>query len=215
VARRGLLGVGPPAPLLLDLPAAALRPAAAHGAPACDGGEPALTVMVALAEAADPDALGRLRARLRATGWGLALGDLDAAALALLGAEALGRLEADRLALRWSPRLADDRAAAAALRRLDPERLMLLGCDGPEALDWGRAAGIPDFGGRQVDAALAAARLEACPAASGCGAGRCAARGAAADPSGRAGCANPRLLDAALPPPADRAGLPDAAAAGR
>ena len=98
------------------------------------------------------------RERLAAAGWRLAIGGLDAAALHLI---ALGALPGEALLLlRWSPALAD-RAAQQALRGLDPERLVLTGCDGPEAFAWGFGRGIGCFAGPAVEALVNAARSDA------------------------------------------------------
>lgn len=158
---------------------------------------PGLVGVLPLAAAADPAALAERRVALAAAGWGLAIGGLDAAALRVVAPAAL---PADLLLLRWSPALAE-RAIAAMLRTGSPpaDRLVLTGCDGPEALDWGRGQGIVQFAGPHVAALLAASRMVACPAASGCSVTQCAGRAAAIEASGRGGCRNAGLLAALLP----------------
>ncbi|MBW8269214.1 hypothetical protein [Caldovatus aquaticus] len=202
-ARAEVLGSAPDgaAPLFVALPAEAARQAAALlGAAAAAPGLPRMVLMVPLAAvAAQPGGLSSLRAAAEGGAVAVALEGLDAEALGLLAPEAAVLAEAERLALRWSPRLAEDRAAGAALRRLDPARLLLLGCDGPEALEWGAAHGIACFGGPWIGLALAALRRLACPHAAGCALGACAARAAATEAAGRAGCANRPLLAALLP----------------
>ncbi len=191
--RVALLGSGPWVPLLLPLPLAAL--------PEADGGatEPGEPVVIAclspagIVEGGLPEAR---RVALRAQGWEIAVGPVAAPALAWL---ALDRLGAGRILLQWSPALAE-RSAAAALRRVDPARLVLLGCDGLDALEWGLALGIEYFGGAHVEAVLAASRMACCPAAGGCTRRQCLERGLAAVPEGRAGCGNPELLQLALAP---------------
>jgi len=192
--RHDLLGGVPAVPLLLDLPAAALpdlpEPPADAAPPA-----PSLFAAVSLAEAlAHP--LAPRRAAWRHAGWHLAIRGLDAARLALLAPEAL---PADLLLLRWSRDL-PGRASTAALRRVDPARLVLVGCDGPEALEWGLSLGIARFAGPSVAALMAAARMAACRHAGACSRAQCAARGAAAAAAGRAGCADLELLAALVPP---------------
>jgi hypothetical protein len=191
--RAALLGQAAAVPLLLDLPAALLPdpPPAPGEAPHA----PALIAALDVAEALADPLLAR-RAALRHAGWGLAVRGLDAAALALLAPEAL---PADLLLLGWSPALVG-RGPAAALRRTDPARLVLEGCDGPEALEWGLAAGIARFAGPWIAALAAATRMAACRHAAGCSRLHCAARAAAATPAARAGCADPALLGAVLPP---------------
>lgn len=196
-ARRDLLGGPPPAPLLIELPAAVLPGALIPAGTPSPQEEPLLVALVPAATAAEPEALRSLRAGLRAQGWGLALGGIGAAALALM---APAGLAVDWIELAWSPAL-PERGAAAALRALDPARLLLAGCDGPEAMDWGLAAGIARFGGRHVDAVLAATRIAACPEAAQCTQRQCEERAAAAGAGGRAGCRNPALLATGLPRP--------------
>jgi hypothetical protein len=201
VERRALLGGAEAAvPLFLALPPGAAGEAAARcGGSGLGGGPPGgIVLMLPLAAVAD-------LAGLSAAGpLAIALEGLDAEALGLIAPDARVLAVADRLALRWSPRLAEDRAVAAALRRLDPARLLLLGCDGTEALEWGTAQGIERFGGPWVGRALAAARRLACRHAAACVLADCAARASATDAAGRAGCADLRLLAATpLPPEGD------------
>jgi len=179
----------PDGPLLLPLPL---------GSPPVPAPRPGLVGVLPLAAAAHPAALAATRAALAQAGWGLALAGLDAAALRLV---APAGLAADLLLLRWSPAMAE-RAAAAALRGLPPARLVLTGCDGPEALDWGRSQGITHFAGPHIEALLAAARLAACPKAVACSQPQCAERAATTGPAARAACRNPVLLARLLPPAA-------------
>ncbi len=103
-----------------------------------------------LATLAMPGAATR-RERLAAAGWTLGFDGLDAAALRLLLPTALP--EGTLLLLRWSASLADDRRAVlAALRPLDPARLVLTGCDGPAAFAWGFGLGIALFAGPAIEA---------------------------------------------------------------
>lgn len=188
-SRDALLGGPPAVPLLLDLPLALLpdpaAPAGGEDAPAAPVLYAGLTAAEALAEG-----LAARAAALRGAGWGIAVRGLDAAALALLAPEAL---PADLLLLRWSPAL-PERPAMAALRRLDPARLALTGCDGEAALEWGLSVGISRFAGPWIVALMAATRMAACPHAGGCRRTECIARAAAAAPAGRAGCLSPALL---------------------
>lgn len=191
--REALLGLAAPVPLLLDLPAASLpEPPAVEGDPP---GPPALIAALSLREAL-ADGMAARRTALHHAGWGLAARGIDAAALALLAPEAL---PTDLLLLAWSPALAG-RAATAALRRIDPARLVLDGADGQEALEWGLALGIARFAGPWIDAVMAATRMAGCAQAAGCTRAQCTARGAAATAAGRTGCAEPALLGALVPP---------------
>lgn len=187
--RDGLLGTMPPVPLLLDLPPALLPDPA--GATEEAGQAPALIAALAAHEAM-AEGLAERRAALRRAGWGLAVRGLTAARLALMVPEAL---PTDLLLLRWSPALSD-----RPLRRVDPARLVLTGCDGAAALEWGLGLGVARFAGPWIDALMAAKRMAACAHAAGCGRADCAARAAAATPEGRQGCADTGLLAGLLAP---------------
>lgn len=188
--RAGLLGGAPPVPLLLDLPAG-LLPGPPTGSEDEQAPIPALLAAVTPSEALG-EGLDARRAGLRRAGWGLAVRGLDAAALALLAPEAL---PADLLLLRWSPAF-PSRATAAALRRIDPARLILTGCTGPEALEWGLSLGIARYAGPWIAALMAATRMAGCPHAGSCTRALCIGRGEAATPQGRAGCTDPARLGA-------------------
>lgn len=192
--RAGLLGAAPPVPLLVDLPAALLPDA--PPAEEDDPPSPAALIAVLSAPEALAEGLAARRPGLARAGWGLAVRGLDAATLGLLAPEAL---PADLLLLRWSPAF-PGRATAAALRRTDPARLVLTGCDGPEALEWGLGMGIARYAGPWIAALMAATRMADCPHAGGCTRALCAARGAAATPEGRDGCGDLPRLGGLVPP---------------
>jgi hypothetical protein len=127
-------------PVLLPLP---VRPISAP-AP-----RPGLVGVLPLSAAAAPGfPLAARRAELAALGWRLGIDELDAAALRFVAPAALG---ADLLLLRWSPALPRRRDA---LRGADPQALVLAGCDGPDAVAWGRNAGLALFSGPGVEAML-------------------------------------------------------------
>jgi len=197
-SRRALLGSAAPGSLVLELPADAM-PYSGETAEAVEGvpGIPAMLAALPLSLAAEPGPMARRRAALAAHGWGLALRGVTAAALAMLSAEALA---ADALLLRWSPALAG-RAPAAALRRLDPARMILLGCDDEEALRWGLSMGIRHYGGTHPELILAAARMGSCADRAQCTRRQCLLRAAAASEDGREGCTNRPLLATVLAGP--------------
>lgn len=129
-------------PVLMPLP---FRPIAV---PAPRAG---LVGVLPLAAAAPGFPLAARRAELAALGWRLGIDELDAAALRFVAPAAL---DADLLVLRWSPALADRRDA---LRGADPHALVLAGCDGPDAVAWGRNAGLALFSGPGAEVLLPAA----------------------------------------------------------
>lgn len=176
--------INPPGAVLVPLPPGTLPPPASR---------PGRVAVLPLAATADPDALAEYREALAERGWGLALAGLDAAALRLVALEAI---PADWLLLQWQPGLADP---AHGLSPADAGRSVLTGCDGPEALAWGRARGIVRFSGPHVETVLAAARLAGCREGAQCGQRQCGERAAATAPAARTGCHNLALLDATLP----------------
>ena len=108
--------------------------------------------LLPLTALADPGRLADRRARLEELGWaGSGLLGLDAGVLGLVAPEALPR--DGPLLVRWSPALADRGVALAALRALDPARLILTGCgaDG-EAILWGLGMGVRHFAGPGAEA---------------------------------------------------------------
>jgi hypothetical protein len=116
---------------------------------------PGAVAVLPVAATLRPGAAERWR-WLAEAGWALGFDGLDAAALRLFQPMALppGSL----LLLRWSPALGDERSALAALREIDPTRLVLTGCDGPQALGWGLSRGIAHFAGPAIEALRAAER---------------------------------------------------------
>lgn len=120
------------APQLTLLP---LRRYAALDPPAASSGRVAV---LPLAAAGEPTVLAARRRSLAALGWGLALEGLSAAALGVIAPTALA---ADLLLLRWDPAL-EGRVPRAALRGLDPNRLILEGAADGAALAWAAALGI-------------------------------------------------------------------------
>jgi hypothetical protein len=141
------------APVLLPLP---LRPAPD---PAPRPGLIGVLPLAAAAPAASGGvALAGRRAELAALGWRLGVGELDAAALRVVSPAALGAA-ADLLLLRWSPDLA--REGPGVLLGADPQALVLTGCDGADAVEWGRNAGLVLFGGPAAEAALPPRAAEA------------------------------------------------------
>jgi hypothetical protein len=157
--------------------------------------------MPAMQICAELDLMQHARNVLRLTGCSLVLSGVDAFALSILRPDAL---EPDLIKLAWSPRLAEARAAQAgpggliarALAGLDPARLILHGVDSDQALAWGQAQRIAIFQGPFLDQVQAATRMARCHSAAACTLRQCTTRGTSLGLPGRAGCANPGLLEA-------------------
>lgn len=142
--RRGLMGNSLPGPLHLPVPPAPLR---GRGDGGGGGGRGALVATLGLEMAANPAALRARRESLALQGWALEIEGLDAASLRLLAIEAL---PADWLRISWSTALAAP-SAMAALRRADPERLILAGVCDEMSLDWARHMGLRLLEGPAVE----------------------------------------------------------------
>lgn len=127
---RALLGPALPARLHLPLPVGF--------APTAQAAPGRLVATLPLAEAATGAALAARIGRLAEAGIAAELDGLDAAALALLDP---GALPPALLRLHWSPELAAP-TPLAALRRLDPARLVLAGATGEPARAFAAALGI-------------------------------------------------------------------------
>lgn len=113
-------------------------------------GRPALTVLVALADAlADPGGFARLRRWSARRGWALGLDDVPPAALAAMP---LAAMRLPRLRLRFEGALLrGDAAARAALDAALPEdrgSIILAGADTTAAIAWGWQRGVTAFQGR-------------------------------------------------------------------
>jgi len=155
-------------------------------------------IEISLVEAcADPEAFLTARTRLRLAGLALVLDGVSHHALMLTTPMVL---EPDLVKLDWSPTLPEAGSAVRkAITALGSDRVVLHRAETEDALRWGLAQGIQRFQGRHIDAMLAAGRIGACMHGGGCSLRQCSERASATGPSGRAGCSNPTLLDAASP----------------
>jgi hypothetical protein len=156
---------------------------------------PALYATLALHEAISISNLATRRQALQQQAWGIAISGLSASALSLVEPDAL---PADWLIMDWSPAL-EDTQSLRVLRRLDPARVILDGCDGEAALLWGLSQGIYLYSGPWIEDVIAASRMEYCSEATRCLRSECRARGLATSPFDRLGCHKPLLLEAVLP----------------
>ncbi len=194
--RKSLMGGGPIAPLLLDLPPELLPPMPADAEEDPEpAASPGLYATLSVDEALTVKNLAVRRKALRQGAWGIAVSGLSASALALVEPDAL---PADWLVLDWSPGL-DDTQVLKALRRLDEARVILDGCDSVAALSWGLSQGIHLYAGPWIEELITASRMDHCSEAARCLRSECRARGLATSPSERLGCHKPLLLEGVLP----------------
>ena len=186
---------GPALPLHLNLTVPGiLSPEFAAFASMCRLVGAEVGVEVSLIEACgDPAGFARARDRLRLAGLRLVLDGVSHHALLLTLPAAL---VPDLVKLDWSGHIPETgQAVPVAIRRIGAERVVLSGADTPAAVSWGLAHGIRRFEGSYVDMLLAAERMRVCFWARKCRVRQCQERASATGPGGRAGCANPSLLD--------------------
>lgn len=177
---------------------AALSPALRDLADAAETAGARLSIEIALVEAcADAEQFIRVRERLRDMGIGVVLDDVSHHALIMTRPAAF---QSDLLKLDWSRQLpqAGD-AVDDAIQRVGTHKIILQKADSEDSMRWALARGIRRFQGRHVDNILAAGRMAACSEAGGCTLRKCVERESAMTGSGRVGCGNLPLLDAAMP----------------
>ncbi len=193
-------GDGAPDALHVNLTLAATSSAAFGAfADSCASRQLPLGVEVAFAEAAaDPARFADFKCEARARAVAVLLNSVSLLSLAVvepcLDGVAFLKLDWPRLVHRAN--LPKSERIEAAIRRLDPSRLILQRAETEAAVQWGLARGIRQFQGRHVDAMLGANRMMNCRHAAACTIRQCVDRAAALAPAGRAGCADVAALDA-------------------
>ncbi len=153
--------------------------------------------MSAMDAVADPPLTLFARDLLSQLDFGLVLGGIDHAGLAMIDTAALAPA---LVKLAWSSRMADGpRALLApldtALAAIGPARVVLHEADGEAALLWAQARGITRFQGPYIDAVQAASRIAICHSARACTLRQCTGRAQMLAPGPRTACGNPGLLD--------------------
>ncbi len=108
------------------------------------------------------------------------------------------RFDADLYKITWSPEMRDrdqDSAIATALRKVDPEKILLSRCDSEAAITWGLERDIHRFQGRHVDAMLAAYTMHSCDKSAACTVQQCISRHGVIVGPLRVECGNNDMLD--------------------
>ena len=153
-------------------------------------------VAVSLLEAGSaPDLLEHAAAVLRLLGCRLVINRIDPQALALFSPAVL---QPDFMVLTSSQLL----RRLITIQKIGPfrasasPRLILAEVEDEEAMAWGQSHGIDLFQGPFLDQVQAATRMQACHSAVQCTLRQCCSRARSISTPGRAGCANPALLDA-------------------
>ena len=137
--------------------------------------------------------------QLKARGRHLVIDGLNEATLNFMD---VSRTGADLYKLDWTPEMREPYRrdqVKAALKNVDPSKLLLARCDSETAIAWGIDLGLQKFQGRYIEAMLAATTMAVCDKASACSLAQCTARHAVISGSLRAECGNNVMLD--TPPP--------------
>jgi hypothetical protein len=110
----------------------------------------------------------------------------------------VGRTGADLYKLDWTPEMQEPHrrdSILAALKHVDPTKLLLARCDSEIAIAWGMDHGLQKFQGRYVEAMLAATTMGLCDKASACTLAQCTTRHAVIAGQLRQDCGNNQMLD--------------------
>jgi hypothetical protein len=148
---------------------------------------------------ADSRAFFSACAELRRKGHRFVIDGLDETTLRFMD---VGKTGADLYKMEWSPELQQsDRGPAlmAAVKHLDPAKLLLARCDSEAAIAWGLDRGLLKFQGSYVEAMLAATTMGVCDKAGACTIAQCIQRHAVISGPLRGDCGNNLMLD--TPPP--------------
>jgi|SRR5579859_36220 len=144
---------------------------------------------------ADSRAFFEAHRKLKERGRHLVIDGLNEATLTFME---VGRTGADLYKLDWTPELREPHrrdAVMAALKHVDPSKLLLARCDSEAAIAWGVDHGLEKFQGRYVEAMLAATTMGVCDKAGACTLAQCTARHAVITGQLRVECGNNLMLD--------------------
>jgi len=144
---------------------------------------------------ADSRAFFEAHRHLKERGRHLVIDGLNEATLNFMD---VGRTGADLYKLDWTPEMQEPHrrdSILAALRHVDPAKLLLARCDSETAIAWGIDHGLQKFQGRYVEAMLAATTMGVCDKAAACTLAQCTARHAVIAGPLRQECGNNLMLD--------------------
>jgi hypothetical protein len=144
---------------------------------------------------ADSHAFFAMRTALREKGHRLVIDGLDESTLRFLD---ISRSGADLYKISWSPELPQAGRGdmlMAAIKEIEPGKLLLARCDSEAAIAWGLDNGFTKFQGRYVEAMLAATTMAVCDKAAACTLTQCTQRHAMISGPLRRECGNNLMLD--------------------
>ena len=144
---------------------------------------------------ADSRAFFEAQRHLKERGRHLVIDGLNEATLNFME---VGRTGADLYKLDWTPEMQEPHrrdSILAALKHVDPAKLLLARCDSEIAIAWGIDHGLQKFQGRYVEAMLAATTMGVCDKASACTLAQCTNRHAVIAGPLRQECGNNLMLD--------------------
>jgi hypothetical protein len=150
---------------------------------------------------ADSRAFFEAQRKLREHGRHLVIDGLNEATLTFMD---VSRTGADLYKLDWTPEMREPHrrdAILAALKHVDPTKLLLARCDSEAAIAWGMDHGVHKFQGRFIETMLAATTMGVCDKAAACTLAQCTSRHGVITGPLRQECGNNLMLDT---PPAMR-----------
>lgn len=150
---------------------------------------------------ADSRAFFEAQRKLKERGRQLVIDGLNEATLSFME---VGRTGADLYKLDWTPEMKEPHRrdmVLAALKHVDPSKLLLARCDSEAAIAWGMDHGLQKFQGRYIEAMLAATTMGVCDKAAACTLAQCTSRHGVIVGPLRQECGNNLMLDT---PPAMR-----------
>jgi hypothetical protein len=144
---------------------------------------------------ADSRAFFEAQRALKARGRHLVIDGLNEATLTFME---VGRTGADLYKLDWTPEMREPHrrdSILAALKHVDPAKLLLARCDSEAAIAWGLEHGLHKFQGRYIESMLAATTLGVCDKAAACTLAQCTSRHGVISGPLRQDCGNNLMLD--------------------
>jgi hypothetical protein len=197
-ALRGMRLTSLPPAINLNLTLATLTdPSFAAFESARPGGVPLGIELQALDVLGDSRAFYTLRDAMVRKGYKLVIDGLDETTLRFMD---VSRTRGDLYKVEWSPELPQagrGDTLLAAVKHIDPSKLVMSRCDSETAITWGLDHGFTKFQGRYVEAMLAATTMAVCDKAAACTLQQCVSRHQVIMGPLRGECGNNQMLDRA------------------
>jgi hypothetical protein len=144
---------------------------------------------------ADSRAFFETQRHLKERGRHLVIDGLNEATLTFME---VARTGADLYKLDWTPEMREAHrrdSVLAALKHVDPAKLLLARCDSEAAIAWGLEHGLMKFQGNYIESMLAATTMGVCDKAAACTLAQCTQRHGVISGPLRQECGNTLMLD--------------------